>query len=122
MTTDYAAKRRFPRIPSENAVLVRKLGQAEAEGFVKTRVVGLGGCMIVSDEHLGQGAFLDLLISVRGRVIKTRGRVVYEIPRSRKHVEVGVEFLEIGPDDRHVIAALFEEQEQAGEGDARPAS
>lgn len=108
--TDPSVKRRFPRIPSENAVLVKKLGPADMEGFAKTRVVGLGGCMFVSDEPLGVDAYLDLLISVRGRVVKTRGRVVYEIPREGDEVEVGVEFLEISPHDRDIIEELFPER------------
>ncbi|GAB4261278.1 MAG: hypothetical protein Kow0092_10700 [Deferrisomatales bacterium] len=107
MTEHYSVKRRFPRIPSENAVLVKKLGPEAVEGFAKTRVVGLGGCMFVSDEPLGVGAYLDLLISVRGRVVKSLGRVVYERPKSAETIEVGVEFIQISPDDREVIESLF---------------
>ena len=105
--SQFESKRRFPRIPSENAVLVRRLGDAEAEGFTRTRVVGLGGCMFVSDEPLGVESFLDLLISVRGRVVQTRGRVVYEIPCAGDEVEVGVEFVHIAPHDRDIIQELF---------------
>jgi len=104
---DPSSKRRFPRIPSENAVLVKKLGPEELEGFAKTRVVGMGGCMFISDEALGVDAYLDLLISVRGRVVKTRGRVVYEIPQGGDEVEVGVEFVQISPHDRDIIEELF---------------
>jgi hypothetical protein len=104
---EFVSKRRFPRIPSENAVLVKRLGDEEAEGFARTRVVGLGGCMFVSDEPLGVESFLDLLISVRGRVVQTRGRVVYEIPRGDDEVEVGVEFVQIAPHDRDIIEELF---------------
>ncbi|MDW7711939.1 MAG: PilZ domain-containing protein [Deferrisomatales bacterium] len=105
--TDPGAKRRFPRIPSENAVLIKKLGPEESEGFAKTRVVGLGGCMFVSDERLGVDSCLDLLISVRGRVVKTRGRVAYEVDTGGGELEVGVEFLEISPHDRAILQELF---------------
>ncbi len=104
---DLDAKRRFPRIPSENAVLIKKLGFEELEGFAKTRVVGLGGCMFVSDEPFGVDAYLDLLISVRGRVVKTRGRVAYEIDKGGGEWEVGGEFLDISPPDRTILQALF---------------
>lgn len=107
MLESTAPKRRFPRIPSQNAVLVRKLGQEAVEGFAKTKVVGLGGCMFVSDEQIGVDSYLDLLISVRGRVAKALGRVVYEIPKEQEEVEVGVEFVQIAPEDREIIEALF---------------
>jgi hypothetical protein len=100
-------KRRFPRIPSENAVLVKRCSPAAIEGFAKTQVVGLGGCMFVSDEPLGIGSFLDLLISVRGKVAKATGKVVYELPKTDQHIEVGVEFVGIAPHDREVIQTLF---------------
>jgi len=105
--SQFQSKRRFPRIPSDNAVLVKRLGQEEAEGFTRTRVVGLGGCMFISDEPLGVDSFLDLLISVRGRVVRTKGRVVYEIRRGAAEIEVGVEFVQIAPHDRDIIQELF---------------
>lgn len=115
MPDAFASKRRFPRIPSENALLVRKLGPEAVEGFAKTQVVGLGGCMFVSDGPVGVGAYLDLLISVRGRVVKALGRVVYETakPEPDAEVEVGVEFVKITPHDQQVIESLFGETSQA---------
>lgn len=110
MSQAFAPKRRFPRIPSENALLVRKLGPEAVEGFAKTQVVGLGGCMFVSDESIGVGSYLDLLISVRGRVVKALGRVVYETPKAESEVEVGVEFVKITPHDQQVIESLFGDQ------------
>lgn len=104
-----AAQRRFPRVPSVNALLVKKHDSAADEGFARTRVVGLGGCMFVAEEPVGVGAHLDLLISVRGRVAKTVGRVVYEVPKGDRQIEVGVEFLAIAPHDREVIRTLFAE-------------
>lgn len=107
MEEHYEIKRRFPRVPSENAVMVTKLAADRVEGFTKTRVVGLGGCLLVSDEPLGVGSLLEILISVRGRVAKSVGRVVYEIPKAARELEVGVEFLDIEEHDREVIQGLF---------------
>ena len=42
-------KRRYPRVDAENVVLVKRLGGVPLEGFTKTRVLGLGGCMLLSD-------------------------------------------------------------------------
>ena len=107
MEEHYEVRRRFPRVPSENAVMVTKLSEDRLEGFTKTRVMGLGGCLLVSDERLGVGSLLEILISVRGRVAKSVGRVVYEIPKADKEVEVGVEFVDIDEPDREVIEGLF---------------
>jgi hypothetical protein len=108
MTDEHPPKRHYPRIPSGNAVLVRCLGGAHiAEGFAKTEVVGLGGCMFVNDEPLGIGSVLEVLISVEGRVLNTIARVVYEIPKDPSHIQVGVEFLEISPEDREELGRLL---------------
>ena len=100
--------RRFPRINSENVVLVKKVASDSAEGFVKTRVLGVGGCMFVCDEPIGVGSQVELLISVVCRVVRAVGRVVYEIPRAPRSIEVGIEFLELADADREVIECLFE--------------
>ena len=104
---DHKVQRRFPRIDSENSVLVRSLGAVRQEGLVKTRVVGLGGCMFVNDEPLGVGTFLDLALAISGDVAHTQGRIVYEIPRREGVLEVGVEFLGLSDEGRSLIGALF---------------
>ena len=92
-------KRRYPRVDAENVVLVKRLGGVPLEGFTKTRVLGRGGCMLLSDELLGVGEELEVLLLFSGRVVPTRGRVVYENPRGPEEYEVGVEFQDIAPDD-----------------------
>lgn len=100
------ATRRFPRAKAERPVLVRRLGEEEPyEAFAKTRVIGLGGCMFVSREALGFGSLMELLISVEGRVLRTDGRVAYELQKGEEH-QVGVEFLRIAPADRAVLESL----------------
>ena len=100
-------QRRFPRVPAEFAVLVKPLGLEADEAFAKTRVLGLGGCMFVHDEPLGEGSAVELLISIRGQVIKTTARVVYESPHSSGGVEIGCEFLFISDKDRQVLETAF---------------
>ena len=108
--TDYTAQRRYPRLDSENSLLVRCLGASSQEGFVKTRVVGQGGCMFVSDESLGVGTSLEIAFTIRGRVGRSKGRIVYEIPQRFGHVEVGVEFECLSPGNRAVIDDLFRQE------------
>jgi hypothetical protein len=86
-------------------VLVRLLGGPRFEGFAKTRVIGLGGCMFVNPESLGYGSLMELLISVQGKVIRTDARVAYEITKGREH-QVGVEFLRLTPSDRALLSSL----------------
>jgi hypothetical protein len=116
MADEHREKRRFPRIPAEHAVLVKKLGAAEVEEFAKTRTVGLGGCMVVSETSLGLGAGVELLISLRGGVVKAHGRVVYEIPRGDDGFEVGVEFLRMATGDLKLLQALFDGMPAETEG------
>lgn len=105
---EHREKRRFPRIPAEQAVLVKKIGAQEVEEFAKTRTVGLGGCMFVSDSALGLGSGIEMLISVKGGVVKAHARVVYEIAKGKGVYEIGVEFLRLATDDLKLLQTLFE--------------
>ena len=101
--------RRFPRVHSEHSALVRLLGgqpSSAIEEFARTRVVGLGGCMFLSEQPLGFGSLLEVLIAMEGRVLRTDARVVYEIPREDLRHEVGVEFLRVSPGDRVLLEDL----------------
>jgi len=100
-------QRRFPRIAAEHAVMVTKAGAEALEEFAKTRDLALGGCMFLSDEPLGAGSVIELLISVSGRVVPTTARVVYENASDRRF-EVGVEFLRLDPADREFLQSSLE--------------
>jgi hypothetical protein len=101
-------KRRFPRVKSENPLLVKKLGPEAFEGFARTRTLGLGGCGFINPESYGVEAPLELLINVGGRMVSVVGRVAYENDRLDGSKEIGVEFLSIAPEDRKVIEDLFQ--------------
>jgi hypothetical protein len=106
--------RRFPRVPTENALLVKKMGEEGSELLAKTRTVSCGGCMFVYHESVGVGTAVELLISLPARVIKAQGRVVWETVTAPGHVEVGVEFLHIAPEDRRALEAALATQPVAG--------
>ncbi len=101
-------KRRYPRVPSENVVLLQKLERGSEEELAKTDVVGLGGCSVVSKSPLGVGSLVKLLISVSGHVIKTEARVVYEHKKGPREYHAGLEFLRLLPSDREMISKLLE--------------
>ncbi len=101
-------RRRFPRIPSSNPVLVRKIGGEAVTRLSSTMVVGLGGCMFLNDQPFGNGSVLCLLISVQGRYIEAKVRVVYELPKENLY-EIGVEFMDIPEYDLAVLGELFQE-------------
>jgi len=96
VNSDFPNKRRFPRIASEHVALIRTTGPGEAEGFAKTKSLGLGGCGFVTDSPIALGSEVQLLISLAGRAIAATAKVVYSLP-SEGRFETGVEFSEIDP-------------------------
>ena len=109
MVKNSQEQRRFPRVPAEKAVLVKKLGDESSETLAKTRMVGGGGCMFVHHEAVGVGTAVELLISLPTRVIKAQGRVVWETVAQDGTVEVGVEFLDVSAKDRRALEAAVAE-------------
>jgi hypothetical protein len=110
----YNVQRRFPRIPAKHAVMVRLLGGQPFEEFARTRVLGPGGCLFVSQESLGFGSLMELSIAVQGRVLKTDARVVYEVERDGREHHVGVEFLRISPADRWFLESFVDVRAPGG--------
>ena len=100
--------RRFPRISAQHAVLVKRLGEVEVEELAATRSLGLGGCGFISDEPLGVGSIVEVLISVRREVVRTKAKVAYEIAEPEGKCEIGLEFLDLEDVDRDRIVQLFE--------------
>ncbi len=99
-------KRRFPRVEYVTPMLVKRIGRAEEhEQITRTQVLGLGGCMFTSEAMLGMNSILALLITVKGRVLRTKARVAWE-RRSPREVEVGVEFLHLDHGDRTLLESV----------------
>jgi c-di-GMP-binding flagellar brake protein YcgR len=113
VSESYPQRRRFPRIASENVVLVGTADQAVEEGFARTRDLGLGGCSFVNAAPIAVGTMLDLSISLAGRVVRTTSRVVYDLPEGDAH-EIGVKFLSIDPEDAELLRELFAAVESQG--------
>ena len=101
--------RRFPRIPSQNSVLVQGVSEGSGEAFVPTRTISLGGCSFLNRTELAEGQILQLLISVDQRVVKAKAQVVYSRPSVDDRWEVGVQFGELDPGDREIIGGLLED-------------
>jgi hypothetical protein len=111
MEGPYAKQRRFPRVPAECPVLVRKLEGDKITRMACTKVMGLGGCMFRHDKPIGDGAVLSLLILVNRGYLEARGRIVYEIPREDQKYDIGVEFIDIAEEDLEALKSLFEKEE-----------
>jgi PilZ domain len=107
---DFLNKRRFPRIPSQHALLVRRLADESSEALARTETMGGGGCMFVHEGPLGIGSHVELLISVRGTVVKAGGHVAWESARDDGRYEIGVAFSEVSEQDQGIIEALLREQ------------
>lgn len=102
-------RRRFPRVMSENLVLVKKVGGEALEELTKTQMLGLGGCMFVHPESLGEGIPIEVTLAVKHKVIKAVGRVLYELPQPDGSFHIGIEFAQISPADIEVLKELFTE-------------
>ena len=85
-------ERRFPRISTENAVLVSRLGEDEINGLGRTSDMGAGGCSFISSEAQDVHNLLKLLISIRHEVVEVRARVVYVKSIDGQRFDIGVEF------------------------------
>ena len=107
------SRRRLPRIAAEHVVMVSKSGPEELEAFAKMHSLGLGGCMFVSPEPLGEGTLVDLLLSIGARVVPVKARVVYELPQDGERREVGVEFLHVEPADVEYLKGFFPSEPEA---------
>lgn len=95
--------RRFPRVHSEHPVRLRILGERRPEALSLTRVIGLGGCMLVSNQSIGFGSLMELTISLDGRVLRADGRVAWERRKGSNEHEVGIEFLRLNRADRMAL-------------------
>ena len=104
--------RRFPRVRSEHPVRLRILGERRPEALSLTRVIGLGGCMLVSDRSIGFGSLMELTISLEGRMMRADARVAWERRKGVNEHEVGIEFLRLNRADRaaleQVVAAKID--------------
>ena len=109
MSEDFTARRRFPRIASHHAVLAKKSGNDGLEEFGRTTTIAVGGCSFVADEAFGIGSPIEMLITVDGRVISARARVVYELDSDGGRKEIGVEFARV--DDASAIERLLTKSE-----------
>ena len=98
------ARRQYPRIPSENVVMIHRIGPAEQAEMATARQIGLGGLMISSVESLGVDSYLRLTITIDHEVVDATGRVVWEKPRAQGTFDVGVAFVSI--DSAHSDAIL----------------
>ena len=113
-TTKRTPKRRFPRIPAETSILLRKLGGPVRGVLSTTKVMGLGGCCFVHKEAQGVGSTLFLSILVGQDLAEAKVRVVYERPRDDGSFEIGVEFEEIPPGDLLLLERLVAFGQDAG--------
>jgi hypothetical protein len=87
-------------------ILVRVLGDRPHEELTRTRTIGLGGCMFVSNDPPTYLQLLELLIALDGRgVVRVDGRVAYT-RRGGRLYEVGVEFLRVSANDRQRLSAV----------------
>ncbi len=113
----FVARRRFPRVPVENKVLVRDPADTPRAEFAETTSVGLGGCGFHSELPLEVDQRVELLILVDPLLLKAKARVAYARPLPEGGFDVGVEFIELKDSDRAILEGLLEAEIAAQEAD-----
>ena len=102
--------RHFDRRPAEVLVLVRVVGHPGADGIhLNSSNLSEGGAFLRSDLLFEVGEMLVMEFDLPGgRHIRTQGRVV-RVARGGakdKFPGMGLEFIDLSPDDRAAIARL----------------
>lgn len=94
-------------MPAATTVLVESLDADGREEFARTSTLSRGGCGFLSPEPLDEGTAVRLLIAAGSEVIRARCRVVYSVEIDSGY-EVGVEFVQITPEDETALDRLLE--------------
>ena len=100
------SSRRFPRVPADGLAELKILGDRRQVKIAWVKVVGAGGCMLVSDDSIGFLSLMEMRISLHGRELRADGRVAWEVRKGPREHHVGIEFLRIGRMDRAAIEAI----------------
>jgi hypothetical protein len=103
---DQVCTRRFPRVETDALAEVKLLGDRRKAKIAWIKVLGAGGCMLVSDDSIGYLSLMELKIILGSRELRADGRVAWESRRGPGEHHVGVEFLRIGRSDRATIETL----------------
>lgn len=98
--------RRFPRVQTDALAEVKILGDRRRTRIAWIKVLGAGGCMLVSNDSIGYLSLMELKIDLDGRELRADGRVAWESRKGGGEHHVGIEFLRIGRSDRSAIEAL----------------
>jgi len=101
-------RRRFPRIKTDQLVLVKKVEDEPEKAVARTVDVGLGGCRFVNDYRMGKDSVISLAIILENSFIEVVGKILYELPRDDGKYDVGVEFAVIGKGDKERLLRLTE--------------
>lgn len=107
-------RRQYPRVPTENVVLIHRIGPAEQKEMATARQIGLGGLMISSVDSLGVDAYLRLAITIDNEVVEATGRVVWEKPAEDGSFDVGVAFVSIDSAHSETIMAQMAQAAESG--------
>ena len=109
MTDAGPSRRKFPRIPTKNAVLVHLLGEELDEELAKTRNISVGGCMFNSPKTFRVGSAIQLLVKIGEDVVEAVARVVYTQPHVEGGFDIGAEFVFINQSHKDKIFNLLQD-------------
>jgi hypothetical protein len=96
------ARRKYPRIKSENIVHVAN-ATAEDSRIARTKELGSRGCLIKSSSPFGCGRVLILRLGLGVKTIRAFGKVLYEYPDGHGAFLSGFEFISVFPEDINLL-------------------
>ena len=101
---DFAKTRRCPRIPCDQSMVYRLIEDLDHyEETTKTTNLSFGGCRFLSTNRLERDTLLEIRINADSGVASADAAVVFSRQLNDDLYQVGVKFVRLLPNDRHLL-------------------
>lgn len=103
-------KRRFPRLESKHLISFDYFDEEQIEdieGMGLSQNLSIGGILIEIDKIVRPGAILAIEIALKNHIIRATGKIVHFKKIDDNKNDVGINFLQIAPDDMDLLTEYF---------------
>lgn len=107
-------RRRYFRLPSRVVAMVRIPGSGKPPVYTRTASVALGGCGLRADCGFEPGQEVQIDFEGEYGVVTVQGCIAYSEPLPRGIYKIGVEFVDVSPDQRQALSHLIEHDSAIG--------
>lgn len=109
-------RRKFPRANYKCLIVIKKRLTSKTIS-TQTENIGAGGICVIIKEDLGlfQGVDIELYLDDNKTPVKSGGTIVWVVKKSQPKqkgtplYDIGIEFIDIRPEDRERVAAVVEQ-------------